>query len=606
MGIFNALPEGLDEVDVIIAGGGAAGCVVAGRLAAASPELSILVVEAGKDNTGNPMVEQPIMFWKNMDPAAMTSTFHDANKSGEALGRKIVIPSGGILGGGTSVNMMAYARPQRCDLDAWGIPGWAADDMLPYFKKFETYKGLGPDAVHGKTGPIQVSDGSFRNEELTADFIKAAGACGYPEIKDAQDMSSVNGTAPASRFISTSGARQDTASIYVHPLLRDGKHPNLHVLTEHNVVRVIFNGDKRASGVEVTPNPIHQEGSGGRMEIVRARKLVALSAGSYSTPLILERSGVGRADVLRRAGVPLVAEVPSVGENLQDHHITMWPYRSSFEAKTLGTELLVAPPEAVQKQDRRVGWNCQEAVCKVRPTDAEAAAIGPAFKARWDEYFAAEPTRPLASFIGIAGCIPLPPNGPPCEHILLSTFTCYPKSRGYVHITGPSVADKPDLDVAVLTDDGADLEAKVWVYKKGREVMRRLAHYRGEVQALHPAFPEGSAASLVTLAVTEPAPFDPAAGPVPDIAYSAEDDAAIAAQVRAMVAPTWHCLGTARMGAGVGDGAVDAQLDVFGVQGLKVADLSVVPGNVAGNTASLALAIGEKAADLMAKELGLV
>ncbi|KAL8365393.1 hypothetical protein RB595_004274 [Gaeumannomyces hyphopodioides] len=569
MVISNTLPEGLDEVDLIVAGGGAAGCVVAGRLAAASPELSILVVEAGQNNAGNPLVEKPIMFWKNMDPTSKTSTFYDANKSEESLGRKIAVPTGGILGGGTSVNMMAYARPQRCDLDAWGIPGWAADDMLPYFKK-------------------------------------AAGACGYPETKDAQDMSSVDGAAPASRFISASGARQDAASVYVHPLLRDGKHPNLHVLTEHHVVRVLFDSGKRASGVEVTPNPLHQGGSAGKAQVVCARKLVVLSAGSYSTPLILERSGIGRADVLRRAGVSLVAEVPSVGENLQDHHITMWPYRASFAAETLGNELLVAPPEAVQERDGRFGWNCQEAVCKVRPTDAEAATIGPAFKARWDDYFAVEPTRPLATFVSVAGCIPLPPNGPPCEHILLSTFTCYPKSRGYVHITGPSVADKPDLDAAILTDDGADLEAKVWVYKKGREIMRRLAHYRGEVQVLHPVFPEGSAASLVTLAATEPAPFDPAAGPVQDIAYSAEDDAAIAAQVRAMVGPTWHCMGTARMGAGVGDGAVDTQLNVFGVQGLKVADLSVVPGNVACNTASVALAVGEKAADLIARELGVV
>lgn len=146
----------------------------------------------------------------------------------------------------------------------------------------------------------------------------------------------------------------------------------------------------------------------------------------------------------------------------------------------------------------------------------------------------------------------------------------------------------------------------MWAYKKGREIMRRLTHYRGEVAALHPAFPAGSAASLVTLAMTEPPPFDPAVGPVQNIAYSGEDDAAIAAQIRATVLPTWHCLGTARMAGSVGEGAVDAELNVFGVRRLKVADLSVVPGNVACNTASVALAVGEKAADLIARELGFV
>lgn len=220
-------------------------------------------------------------------------------------------------------------------------------------------------------------------------------------------MSSVNGAAPASRYISTSGARQDAASVYVHPLLRDDQHPNLHVLTEHHVVRVLFDSDKRASGVEVTPNPLHQEMAAGKMQVVRARKLVVLSAGAYSTPQILERSGVGRADVLQRAGVPLVAEVPSVGENLQDHHITMWPYRSSFAAEALGTELLLESPEALQERaaggDGRVGWNAQDAICKLRPTEKEAAGIGPAFRTRWDGYFAAEPTRPLACFSGVAG-----------------------------------------------------------------------------------------------------------------------------------------------------------------------------------------------------------
>lgn len=193
----------------------------------------------------------------------------------------------------------------------------------------------------------------------------------------------------------------------------------------------------------------------------------------------------------------------------------------------------------------------------------------------------------------------LPEGDSDLHFVTASSFSLYPYSRGRVHITGPSALDAPSLRTGFLTDpDNVDAKMAAWVYKTQREVFRRLDMYRGEYAPLHPPFADDSEA---TCGRTEgPLPRD-----APPIRYTPADEAVLAEWVRGNVGQNWHGLGTCKMAPRSKKGVVDARLGVYGVGGLKVADLSVAPVNVAANTASAAFAIGEKAADVFIKELGL-
>lgn len=226
---------------------------------------------------------------------------------------------------------------------------------------------------------------------------------GYPEVTDLMDFDANNAVYRNLTFTNPDGRRQDAAHRYLHPRLADGKHPNLHVLVEHQVIRVLFDG-KRASGVELQPNPEHREDVGVGLQSVRARKLVVVSAGALGTPLVLERSGVGDPEVLSRAGVEVVADVPGVGENYQDHQLVLFPYKSSLEpSETVdaiyGGRLDI--PTLIQNNDKILGWNICDVTSKLRPSNAEVAALGPAFQAAWNRDFKDNPNRPVALFTTI-------------------------------------------------------------------------------------------------------------------------------------------------------------------------------------------------------------
>ena len=168
-----------------------------------------------------------------------------------------------------------------------------------------------------------------------------------------------------------------------------------------------------------------------------------------------------------------------------------------------------------------------------------------------------------------------------------------------MHIKGPGIDDPYDFDAGYLNDpNDLDVKGHMWAYKKLREVTRRMQCYRGEVPEWAPAFAADSPAALADL--TEPLPED-----VPDIVYTAEDDAALEAHIRKLATTTWHGLGTCKMGPREKGAAVDGALNVYGVEGLKVADLSIAPQNVGANTYNTALTVGEKAADILIRELGL-
>lgn len=226
---------------------------------------------------------------------------------------------------------------------------------------------------------------------------------GYPEIRDLNNLGTNNGTQRWNRFVGSDGRRQDVAHRYLHPRLRDGAHPNLHVIVEAQIVRVLFNEDNtRAVGVEYRPNPQFQALSVGLthtpVRAVRARRLVVLSCGACGTPSVLERSGVGDPEVLRRAGVPGVADLPGVGHDYQDHNLVLIPYRSSIgPGDTLDSWLSgrETAESLIEARDHRLGWNGIDAASKLRPSEAEVDALGPEFRAAWDRDFKDAPNRPL-------------------------------------------------------------------------------------------------------------------------------------------------------------------------------------------------------------------
>jgi alcohol oxidase len=185
------------------------------------------------------------------------------------------------------------------------------------------------------------------------------------------------------------------------------------------------------------------------------------------------------------------------------------------------------------------------------------------------------------------------------QYLTSSVFTAYPLSRGSVHVTGPELDDKLDFNTGFFSDaKDVDILKHLWAYKKQREIFRRMKTYRGEVEILHPKFAPNSNAAPVRF-------HNSPSGDISDIVYTAEDDEAIKQWAREQVGTTWHSMGTCRMGTQEDNAVVDRNLSVYGVEGLKVADLSVPPLNVAANTMNTAIAIAEKAADIFIKDLGL-
>ncbi|KAJ4421721.1 hypothetical protein N0V82_003565 [Gnomoniopsis sp. IMI 355080] len=603
MGLYTKLPEDIQEVDVIIAGGGTAACVIAARLADADPELSILVIEAGPNNN-LPTISVPALFLSHLAPDSTTNKLHVTKPSPDVANRALILPTGCVLGGGSSTNMMAYSRAMRSDWDSWKMLGWSAAEMLPFLKKLETYHGEDTKGVHGNDGPINVSLGSYTSHRIDEQFIAAAEKAGWPEVPDIQDLESVNSVAKLRRYISPEGKRQDAATCYLHPRLNNEKYPNLHVLVETQVGRVLIDQEtKRAVGVELRANPRFHPDAGEALHTVKSRKLVVVSCGACGTPSLLERSGLGDRKTLDRAGVPVIVDLPGFGEGYEDHHLLGYPYLNNMEVTDTLDGLVfgrMGSVEELMKTNPKIfGWNGQQVQGKVRRTDEEVAALGPEFQAAWDKGFRDIPDKPMMVFSIVAG-FPNDPSlatGEPC--LAVTAFSVYPYSRGHIHITGPKIDDPVDFETGFFTDKGQlDVKKHIWMYKKQREIIRRMPMYRGEITNSHPPFAANSRAACVVLDAPLPAN-------TPPISYTADDDKVLEKWLREHVSTTWHSLGTCKMRPQEEGGVVDANLSVYGVAGLKVADLSIAPQNVAANTCNTALAIGERAADIFVRELGL-
>ena len=378
----------------------------------------------------------------------------------------------------------------------------------------------------------------------------------------------------------------------------------------------MFDDSKRATGIEYIPTPSSQPEIGlsiSKVSTVSAKRLVVVSAGALSTPSILERSGVGRKEVLSKLNIPVVSDLPDVGEHYQDHNLVLYPYKSASTADQTLDALLSGRKDfgaAVAAQDPMLGWNAIDVCSKIRPTDAEIADMGSDFQKAWDADFKDRPSKPVMltgvvqSFLGDPKVLPQSEDGTTQQYCSVGAYTAYPYSRGNIHITSTDVKTPASFNTGFFSHP-ADIKQQLWAYKKQREFYRRTDAYRGELEMGHPKFPAGSKAALHDGPVAEfSSPADRAA--LPPLEYSAEDDAAIEQHLRDNVATTWHSMGTCRMGPREKGGVVDADLNVYGVEGLKLVDLSICPGNVGANTNNTALLVGEKGADIISRDLGIL
>ncbi|KAF7333312.1 Alcohol oxidase [Mycena venus] len=681
------------EVDVIVAGGGPAGCVVAGRLAYADPNLKVMLIEGGANNRDDPWVYRPGIFVRNMQRDGINdkATFYTDTKASSymrgreehcSVSRTLSISQGdreaelneplrcaNILGGGSSINFQMYTRASASDWDDFKTPGWTAKDLLPLMKRLENYQKPTNNDTHGYDGPIAISNGGTITALGSAfilssdtnvytdfvssaahDFLRASDSIGIPFSDDIQgklelclklgqhsfllDLDTSHASEIWAKYINRhTGRRSDAATAYVHSVM--DVQNNLFLRTNSRVSRVIFEGNK-AVGVAYVParNRAHQ---GQTLEtIVKARKCVVLSSGTLGTPQILERSGVGSAELLKKLDIKVVSDLPGVGEQYQDHYTTLSIYRVSNESQTLD-DFLRGDKEVqkelfqeweVSPEKARLSSNAIDAGFKIRPTEAELKEMGPEFNKLWDTYFKDKPDKPVMFGSIVSAAYADHSLLPPGKYITMFQYLEYPASRGKIHIQSANPYVEPDFDSGFMNDK-ADFAPIRWSYKKTREVARRMDAFRGELTSHHPRFHPASPAAAKDIDIqtakgilpervhcrhshgmlrgTWHAPGEPynAAKVHEDIKYTEEDDKAIDDWIADHVETTWHSLGTCAMKPREEGGVVDGRLNVFGTENLKCVDLSICPDNLGTNTYSSALLVGEKGASLLAEDLGL-
>ncbi|KAH7888383.1 GMC oxidoreductase-domain-containing protein [Phlebopus sp. FC_14] len=561
------------QFDIVFAGGGTAACVIAGRLAAVDPSLKILVVESGLHSRDNPIHVQPCKFIENLAPTSTTVSFHVGKPSEHLGGRSPIVPCGRVVGGGSAVNFMVYVRGAASDYDDWarfGNEGWSAADLLPLIKKIETYGGKPDQPTHGYSGPVHISFGGVEFD-VGKQFLDVGRHYdpARPQVDDNNDLSVANAYSPWFKYINgKTGRRSDAAHCYLYP---HADNPNLQILVGKRVKRIIIENN-RAVGIEYTDDAISCPEGTTELSTARASKLVVVCGGAFGSPAILERSGIGASSILVKHGVEAIVDLPGVGENYQDHNGNFPAYYASDDTETMdevwsgNVEVYTKYLEEWESKGKgKIATNGLDALVKIRPTLAELEMAGPDFASTWETFFKNSPDKPIGS----------------------------------VHITSGEDANAAlDFDPGFLRDP-ADLALLNMLYKRSREIARRMPSYRGELEIHHPQFAADSAAACKK--VDGPVPVS-----APDIVYSAEDDKAISDFTRNRMHTTWHSLGTCAMKPRDQGGVVDARLNVYGVKGLKVADLSIAPTNVGTNTYSTALLVGEKAAVIIAEDLGIV
>jgi len=533
------------EADVIVVGSGSAGAVVAGRIAAETDAQVLLIEAGGRDR--NPMFRVPLMTGILLRGRYANWFYHTEPEPG-LNGRKLFWPRGKVLGGSSSINGMVWTRGLPSDYDGWaqrGLPGWGWDDVLARYRRIEGHHG-GTTELHGGDGPQKLSEFPDINP-LSQAFLDAGQQVGYPRTDD------FNGAAPEGMgrydFTIFDGRRLSSAGAWLVPNL---DRPNLRILTGAHALRVLVEGG-RAVGLDLA--------QGSDRITARASSEVILSCGTVNTPQLLMLSGIGPADHLAEHGIDIKHDLPGVGQGVQDH-------------------LLV-----------RVEHDCTQPVTLYNLLRADKAALalgqamlfgtGPAarFPLEAGAFLRSDPALDIpdlqAHFLPgrSTAAVRMPfgkAPGPTGHGFFANIYQMRPDSRGQIKLHSADPKDAPSITGGYLT------------------APRDIAVLRAGVRKLREIFAQSA--------------FDDWRGPEIRPGPDAQSDADLDLWIRAHAESVYHPVGSCRMGNDA-MAVTDADLNVHGIDGLRIADASVMPSLTSCNTHAPTTMIGMRAADLVINTL---
>jgi len=530
--------------DYIVVGAGSAGCALASRLSENS-EISVCLLEAGGPDK-SVFIHAPVGVAAMLPTKLNNWAFETVSQSG-LNGRKGYQPRGKTLGGSSSTNAMLYVRGNRWDYDNWaalGNEGWSYADVLPYFKKSEGNEVFS-DEFHGNDGPLGVSNASSPSN-LNELFIDSCVQHGIEKIDD------YNGAEQEGSFMYQrtvkNGERCSAAKAYLTPNM-DRK--NLTVITHALTEKILFEG-KKVVGVQYKKE--------GKSQEVRCKKEVIISSGAFGSPQILMLSGIGPAKHLQEKGITPLHDLPGVGQNLQDHIDYVQTFRVDSKEDTFG----VSVRGGVSMMKSMLEWK-NSRTGKITSTLAESGA----FFHTEDNLVA-----PDAQFVFVPGIVDDHARTLNMGH----GYSCHitvlrPDSIGEVKLNSNKPEDCLHIDPKFFDD-----ERDMALIKRGAKKMQD---------------------------VLEGKPFDSIRKKMLYLVENGNDEQ-LEQDIRNRADTQYHPCGTCKMGA-LDDpmAVVDHQLKVSGVQGLRVADASIMPKIVSGNTNAPSIMIGEKAADMILSDYGI-
>jgi choline dehydrogenase len=525
--------------DYIVVGAGSAGCVLANRLTA-SGRHRVLLIEAGPEDR-NLWIHVPIGYAK-LFVDAKHNWLYTSEPEPELGGRSIIQPRGKVMGGSSSINGLLYIRGQAEDFNHWrqlGNAGWSFTDVLPYFRRAEDQQ-RGEDELHGVGGPLAVSDVS-EPHPLCEAFIDACEQAGLPRTDDFNGKTQEG--AGYFQLTTRKGRRWSTARGYLAPAR---KRANLAVIGNALTTRILFDG-RRAVGVEYIKDGVKR--------VARAHGEVILSSGAFNSPQLLQLSGVGPGELLRQYGIDVIADMKGVGADLQDHYQARFTYRCS-ERITIN--------DMMASLRGRVGAGLRYALFRKGFLTVGAGYAGGFFKTD-----PSLPTPDVQFHFILFSADSVGQKLHPWPGFLASVCQLRPESRGFVHIRSADPAQAPAIQPRYLS---AQVDRDVMT--KGAQLVRRVMG--------QPAMKRYIVEELV---------------PGPQV--TSDDD--LLQFVRDKGTTVFHPTSTCRMGSDV-TAVVDERLRVHGFTGLRVADASIMPTLVSGNTNAACVMIGEKASDMILQD----